>query len=84
MSRHLLSAEIFASSQDLDKVIVRLGGFHLLMSYLGSIGHIMSGSGLAELWETPIIQSFMLSGHAYIRSIRAHILSFAKLPSSMS
>ena len=52
MSRHLLSAEIFASSQDLDKVIVRLGGFHLLMSYLGSIGHIMSGSGLAELWET--------------------------------
>ena len=30
-------------------LIIRLGGFHLLMSYLGSVGYIMVGSGLAEL-----------------------------------
>ena len=43
------ASEIVAASNNLDKVVVRLGGFHLLMSYLGSIGQIMSGSGLAEL-----------------------------------
>ena len=45
------ASEIVASSSNLDKVILRLGGFHLMMSYLGCIGQIMSGSGLAELWE---------------------------------
>jgi len=35
---YIKAAEIVASAQDLDKVVVRLGGFHLLMSYLGSIG----------------------------------------------
>jgi len=45
------ASEIVAASNNLHKVVVRLGGFHLLMSYLGSIGQIMSGSGLAELWE---------------------------------
>lgn len=48
---YLKAVEIVAAAQDLDKIIVRLGGFHLLMSYLGSIGQIMTGSGLAELWE---------------------------------
>lgn len=28
--------------------IVRLGGFHLLMSFLGCIGHTMAGSGLKD------------------------------------
>jgi len=35
---YIMAAEIVASAQDLDKVVVRLGGFHLLMLYLGSIG----------------------------------------------
>lgn len=34
---------------DLRKVIPRLGAFHTLMSFLGSIGHLMAGSGLKEL-----------------------------------
>ena len=33
-------------------VILRLGGLHLEMSFLGSIGHLMSGSGLKELLST--------------------------------
>ena len=40
------AVEVVSASQDLEKVFVRLGGFHLLMSYMGSIGNIMSGSGL--------------------------------------
>lgn len=46
---YIKAVEIVTASNDLDKVIVRLGGFHLIMSYLGSIGYIMTGSGLAEL-----------------------------------
>ena len=79
---YIKAAEIVASSQDLDKVIVRLGGFHLLMSYLGSIGHIMDGSGLAELWETVYAKGsviHMQSGHAFARSLRAHILTASAL-----
>ena len=79
---YIKAAEIVASSRDLDKVIVRLGGFHLLMSYLGSICHIMTGSGLAELWEQVYAKGsviHMLSGHAFSRSLRAHILTSSAL-----
>ena len=32
-------------------IVVRLGGFNCLMSFLGSIGECMEGSGLAHLFE---------------------------------
>ena len=32
-------------------IVCRLGGFHLLMSFLGSIGTLMNGSGLDEILE---------------------------------
>ena len=51
-SLYIKSTEIVASTQCLDKVIMHLGGFHLLMSYLGSIGHIMTDNRLADLWES--------------------------------
>ncbi|KAL7304815.1 hypothetical protein TKK_0003038 [Trichogramma kaykai] len=60
-----------------DKVIVRLGGFHLLMSFLGSIGHIMDGSGLLEAFEIMFAQcsaAKALTGHAYSRAVRGHLL----------
>lgn len=47
--------EIVASApvdSRISKCIVRLGGFHLLMSYLGCIGYLMGGSGLKELLST--------------------------------
>lgn len=67
---------------ELSNVIVRLGGFHLLMSFLGSIGFLMTGSGLAELWSTVYASAsipHMLSGHAYARAIRAHYLTFCAI-----
>lgn len=33
------------------EVVVRLGGFHFLKSYLGCIGYIMEDSGLGETME---------------------------------
>ena len=46
---YIKAADIVASTQDLGKVIVRFRGFHLLMSYLGSTGHIMVG--LQSFWR---------------------------------
>ena len=34
---------------ELYQIVFRLGGFHMQMSFLGSIGHLMAGSGLQEL-----------------------------------
>ena len=36
---------------ELRNVIVRLGGFHMVMSYMGAIGYVMEGSGLLELFS---------------------------------
>ena len=42
-------------------IVVRLGGFHTLMSFLGSIGHLMKGSGLEEV----LGESFVISYQQY-------------------
>ena len=58
-------------------VVCRLGGFHLLMSFLGSIGKIMECSGLSELLQTTYGSNtvqHMLTGKAYARSLRGHLL----------
>ena len=36
---------------ELNQIVLRLGGFHMQMSFLRSIGHLMAGSGLQELLE---------------------------------
>ncbi|KMQ90383.1 hypothetical protein RF55_9871 [Lasius niger] len=80
-ARDIVAAES-AKPGNLSNVIVRLGGFHLLMSNLGSIGYIMGNSGLSELWTTVYASasvSHMLSGHAYARAIRAHFLTYSAL-----
>ncbi|KAJ8876081.1 hypothetical protein PR048_023990 [Dryococelus australis] len=46
------ASEIVAAAPpgELDSVTLRLGGFYLLVSLVGSIGFIMSGRGIEELW----------------------------------
>ncbi|KAL4105063.1 hypothetical protein QTP88_020338 [Uroleucon formosanum] len=72
--------EIVAASEpgsELSKIIIRLGGFHLIMSFLGSIGYLMAGSGLKEVLSVvyaPKSVDKMLDGHAYARAVRGHIL----------
>ena len=79
---YIKAAEIVAAEQDLNKIIMGLGEFHLLMSYLGSIGQIMRGSGLQELWERVYAKGsvvHMLTVHAFSCALRAHILTLAAL-----
>lgn len=66
----------------LSTVIVRLGGFHLLMSYMGAVAKIMGGSGMEEIWEKVFAKNsvvHMTNGHAYARALRAHSLSQAAI-----
>ncbi|CAG9833247.1 unnamed protein product [Diabrotica balteata] len=65
------------TSSNLSKIVMKLGGFHMLMSFLGCIGYVMDGSGLKAVLSTiyaPNSVEKMLSGHAYLRSIRGHTL----------
>uniref|UniRef100_A0ABD2VTT7 Uncharacterized protein n=1 Tax=Trichogramma kaykai TaxID=54128 RepID=A0ABD2VTT7_9HYME len=64
-------------ADSINRVIVRLGGFHMLMSFLGSIGNIMDGSGLLEAFQVLFAEcsaAKALTGHAYSRAVRGHIL----------
>lgn len=58
-------------------IILRLGGFHAEMSFLGCIGSIMSGSGIEELLEIVYASNnvgHMLTGKAVQRAVRGHLL----------
>ena len=68
------------------EVVVRLGGFHFLKSYLGCIGYIMEGSGLAEAMGVvygPTTVKYILKGGAYSKALRAHFLTDAALVKHM-
>ena len=59
------------------RIFVRLGGFHHLMSFLGSIGKVMEGSGLGTALETvyaPVTVSHMFNWKAYAQAGRSHLL----------
>ena len=59
------------------QMVCRLGGFHTLMSFLGSIGNLMKGSGLEEVFEEVYSEDtvkHIISGHAVARALRAHLL----------
>lgn len=79
----LKAADIVASSATdsyISEVVVRLGGFHLLMSFLGCLGKFMAGSGIEDMWSTVYGKatiSHLLSGHAYARS--THMMTQAAL-----
>jgi hypothetical protein len=71
----LLILENTELSSPIKGIILRLGGFHTLMSFLGCIGHLMEGSGLKELLcfiyaDNTVPQ--MLTGKGYSRAIRGY------------
>jgi hypothetical protein len=71
-----------AINSDMRSVVLRLGGFHMQMSFLGSIGNLMAGSGLQELLEIVYASntvSHMLTGKAVSRAVRGHMLVDAAL-----
>ncbi|KYN10940.1 hypothetical protein ALC57_16910 [Trachymyrmex cornetzi] len=73
----LASIDLDNDPYNLSSIQVRLGGFHLLMSFLGAIGFIMDGSGLKEAFCEIYAENSSdkaLSGHEYARGIRRHFL----------
>ena len=63
-------------------IVCRLGGFHLLMCFLGSIGTLMSGSGLEDVLETvyaPKVIPHIFSGKAFSTAVRGHMLVHCSL-----
>ena len=57
--------------------VCRLGPFHLLISFLGSIGNVMRGTDLAETLGCcygPNAVSLMTDGKAVKRALRGHFL----------
>ena len=78
---YIKAAEIIAAKPGLNAVLfAMLGGFHMVMSYMGSIGYIMSGSGIEQLWEesyAPASVKHMISGHHYSRALRDNYISAA-------
>ena len=67
---------------DLSKIVLRLGGFHTEMSFLGCIGHLMASSGLQDLLSliySPNAVVHMLTGKAIARAVRGHLIVDAAL-----
>ena len=67
-------------------VVLILGSFHLMMSFIGSIGHLMKRSGISETLETvygPNAVEHILSGKAVSRALRGHFLISSALHSKL-
>ena len=74
--------DVVACVPDFGNVAVRLGGFHLLMSFMGAMGTIMAGSGLKQLFCEVFASNRVdkiFSGHAYARAVRGHSLAYTVL-----
>jgi len=71
-----LKAVDIANAEHLD-IVCCLGGFHLLMNFLGSIGTVMGGSGLEDVLRLNYGRdtvTHIMSGKAYSRAVRGHML----------
>jgi hypothetical protein len=81
---HIIETE--PKDSPLKSVILRLGGFHLEMSFAGCIGHLMDGAGLSELLGSvyaPNTVSHMLNGKAIALAVRGYFLTDTALTSIM-
>jgi len=62
---------------ELRTMVLKLGSFHIMMSYTGCIGHLMNSSGLREVLELVYADNtvnHILIGKAYDRAVRGHTL----------
>ena len=67
-------------------IVLILGGFHLMMSYVGSLGFVMKGSGLQEALETIYGSNtvkHMFTGKATARALRGHFLTESALQTKL-
>ncbi|GBN36811.1 hypothetical protein AVEN_37217-1 [Araneus ventricosus] len=72
---------------DLSKIVIRLGGSHLLSLFFGAIGYVIQGSGIKEVLSliyAPNSLYKMVTGHAYARAVIAHTLLHLTLATIIS
>ena len=75
--KSLQAIEVQPENSPLRSIVLQLGGFHTAMNFIGSIGHLMAGSGLQELLETIYADNavtHMLTGKAVQRAFRGLLL----------
>ncbi|CAH1225893.1 unnamed protein product [Diabrotica balteata] len=70
----------WSQSEDTKNVVIRLGGFHIVMNFLKIIGQFMTDSGLADVWLDSGLYAQstidgILSGKKYNKAIQAHKLT---------
>ena len=78
----LIIIESEPSWSPLKKIVLRLGGLHTEMSFLGCIGHLMAGSGLEQVLEVVYAENavkHILSGKAIARAVRGNFMVHAAL-----
>lgn len=78
----LMIIETEPTGSVLNDIVLRLGGFHTEMSFLGSIGHLMAGSGLQEVLELIYADNavvHMMTGKAIAQAVRGHLIVDAAL-----
>jgi len=71
-----LKAVDISSAESLN-IVCRMGSFHTMINFLGSIGRLMSGSGLEDMFRLNYGQDtveHIMSGKAVSRAIRVHLL----------
>ena len=74
-AQHIFDADPFASR--IKNIVLRIGRFYMEMSFLDSIGHIMTETGLKVLFSVEYAENtepHMLNWKVIARAIRAHIL----------
>ena len=63
-------------------VVLILGGFHTMMSFVGSIGALMKGCGLSECFKTEVGTNTVpkiIDGKAISKAIPTHFLTEGSL-----
>lgn len=73
------SSEIFQK-----RIILRMGGPHISMNFMGAIGHHMKSCGLSEIWTEsgvlgPGSVAKVFEGKAYSKGMRVHKLTYQAL-----
>ena len=61
-----------------DKMVLLLGTFHTCMSFFGTIGYVMAGTGINALLELIYAEHtvpHILTGKAFSRATRAHLIT---------
>ena len=70
----------YNSSDEFNKLHMRLGVFHQLMAFLETSRKLLTGSGIEELWGTVYAKRSipkMLVGKAYTKCLRSYLLTDA-------